>query len=100
MYWSSHHRLTETLINGLFAPRPIGSEQKQCCWLIRAIGRYELDMFQIVLKGAYIMFSRLFTKRAANQDATTIEHDALEEALRSGACIVVDVREGPGNVSD
>ncbi|MGO9675095.1 MAG: rhodanese-like domain-containing protein [Methylocella sp.] len=40
-----------------------------------------------------MMFSGLFAKRAASPDATIIEHDALKEALRDGACVVVDVRE-------
>jgi rhodanese-related sulfurtransferase len=39
------------------------------------------------------MFSSLFSKRSAGPDATTIDHDALREALRTGDCVVVDVRE-------
>ncbi len=39
------------------------------------------------------MFSNLFAKHAASPDAATIAHDALAEAIRSGACMVVDVRE-------
>ncbi len=39
------------------------------------------------------MFSRLFAKRTANPDSTAIGREALAEALRSGACVVVDVRE-------
>ena len=39
------------------------------------------------------MFSRLFANRAANPDPTTIGRDALAAELKSGACILVDVRE-------
>jgi len=39
------------------------------------------------------MFSHLFAKRAANPDPTTIGRDALAAELKSGACVVVDVRE-------
>ncbi len=38
------------------------------------------------------MFS-LFPKRAAAPDATIIGHEELDEALRSGACAIIDVRE-------
>ncbi|VFU16764.1 putative sulfurtransferase (Rhodanese) [Methylocella tundrae] len=39
------------------------------------------------------MFSGLFAKRPTGPDATTIEHEALKEALKGGACVLVDVRE-------
>ena len=61
--------------------------------LARSAARRELDAFQTACKGADNMFSRLFAKRAANPDPTTIGRDALAAELKSGACVVIDVRE-------
>ena len=49
--------------------------------------------FRLACKGADDVFSRLFAKLAANPDPTTIGRDALAAELKSGACVVVDVRE-------